>query len=172
MRSIILFILVYLVFLLQAVILPVLSMGGLGINLFIVFIVVLALFRPTAEVVFWSLVTGFLADYLSASRVSSSVLIIPLIAIAVHYGVKEFSRKPTLATGAAMVGISLLAFALVSDMASFLLAGINFKFEILNLKFIASLLLNCMIATPVFYLLLKRLQELFEYWETRKKFQI
>lgn len=177
MRSLILFLLVYGVVLIQAAVIPVFLPNALIANVFVVLTVNLALFRKNGELIFWTFLLGFLIDSLSAFPLGFNMVLLPLLAIFSKYLLRKFWGHASVFSAVVLTGFSVAAYQVIALLVKALLGrrGKGATDDLLaSLSFAPasmaiSLFVNCFLITPLFYLLLKSLNELFEYWDQKRK---
>ena len=176
MHFLILFLLVYGVVLVQAAVIPVFLPHLPVVNLFVVLAVSLSLFRRDGELIFWTLLLGFLVDRLSAFPLGFNAVLLPALAVFSRYLLRKIWGKAGIFSAVALTGIGLAAYQIIVFLVRALLdkkhegvADLLSSLPFAPATILVSLLVNCFLAAPLFYLLLKSLNELFEYWEQKRK---
>ena len=176
MRTLILFFLTYAVILLQSAVIPVFVPRSYVVNLFVVFAVNVSFFRRGVELLFWVGVLGFLVDSLSAFPLGFNIVLLPALALLAKYLLKRFWGKPSLFAAVALTGFLLFIYDFASFLARLLLAKVPGLATVTMSAYtytigtvLSAALINCFLIAPLFYVILKSLNELFEYWEQKRK---
>lgn len=176
MRTLILFLLTYAVVLLQSSVIPVFVSRSYLVNLFVIFTVNISFFRRGAELLFWVGMLGFLIDSLSAFPLGFNIVLLPALALLAKYLLRRFWGKPSLFAAVSLTGFLLVLYDLAIFLARLLLAKIPglaansipvSSYAISTILW--AIIINCFLITPLFYAILKILNELFEYWEQKRK---
>lgn len=177
MRVIVLSLIVYLIIVFQIAIAPVFSFGNGGFNLPLVFLIGISLFRSKGEFIVWAVILGILVDALAVYSLNLAVLIFPAIALAGNYLLKKFWGKPGIVPFLILTALFSLLYQLIifSAKISFFPGEESFiALFTTNLNYylwdsLKSILINCALLTPLFYFMLLRLNQLFDYWDQKKR---
>ena len=177
MRIITLVLMTYFIVIFQVAVAPAFSLIGDSFNLPLIFVIGISLFRPKSEFVIWAIILGVLIDAMAVYSLNIMIFIFPFIALAGNYLLKKFWGKPGIIPFLILTALFSLFYQLIifSAKLSFspgeesfmVLFTSNFSCYLRNS--LKAILVNCVLLVPLFYFIFLRLNQLFEYWDQKKK---
>ncbi|MFH1559088.1 MAG: rod shape-determining protein MreD [Patescibacteria group bacterium] len=177
MRYFVLLLLLYLSIVCQIAVIPALGLQILKLNLPLMFLAGAIVFRPRTEILFYSALLGLIFDSLSFLPLPITLFLLPLICFFDLMLTKKLWPRPNIFSCLFSSFFLITAFSLFVFFEKIPLtrAGLPF-FEIIlqnsrqfGLDLLKSFISNSLLLVPPVYFILKRLNELFEYWEQRKR---
>ncbi|MEA3273250.1 MAG: hypothetical protein U9Q72_01490 [Patescibacteria group bacterium] len=177
MRVIVLSLIVYLIIILQVVIIPILPLGAGGFNLPLIFLIGISLFRPKGEFIVWAVILGILVDALAIYSLNLAIFIFPAITLAGNYLLKKFWGKPGIVPFLILTVLFSLLYQLIIFSAKIsLLPGEESFMALFTTNFnhylwdsLQAILINGVLLVPLAYFMLLRLNQLFDYWDQKKR---
>jgi rod shape-determining protein MreD len=177
MRFIILLLLVCFATVIQIGIVPSLFPGSENFNLPLLLVIGISFFRSQKEAIFWAFFLGLLLDTLEPYLLGWAIFVFPLIALANSYLLKKFWGKPGVIPFITLtILFSFFYQLLLFSSKTFLLSGEETFFglflansTVFLLDALKSMVLNGFFLGAFFYFLFFRLDQLFDYWEQKRK---
>ena len=176
MRFIILAIFTYLAVMLQVVVFPALNLSGWHFNFLVMLVASISFFCQPSTIIFWSFIIGALLDKLTAYSTNLNIFILPLAAWLGLILFKRLNPKPSPGVFLIFSGFFFLIYRLSFFLAEKVAYADTSFWNFLKENYLhffsglgITLAVNCLILAPLFYLVFKRLVELFDYWEQRRK---
>jgi rod shape-determining protein MreD len=173
MKNILIFVLFLLAFSLQFGFFPAVSfLNDWGVNLVAILLLSISLFRPLGESFFLAFAVGLAFDALYFNLGGGLFfLIFPLLAFLNHFFLKKiWSGRLTI------LGFSLFAAVLVLVLNGLVFSFSFYKTDSFSLtsllwgkQLFKMIFINTFLISPLFFFSFKRLNELFEYWEQKKR---